>query len=500
MHVKFVLPALVEAKGKSWRPIKYSLFPPLGLATLAGYLREEDAAELVDEHVERLSMDDRPDLVAIETYVTSAKRCYAIADHYRRRGVYVVLGGLHATSLPPEALAHADTVIAGPAEEAWPRFLEDYRARRPERLYRSIRRDLTDVPQPRRDLIQAHHYLVPNSIVVSRGCPHACDFCYKTSFFEGGRSFYTYSVDRALAEIEQLQGRHLFFLDDNIFGSPAFAKTLFHQMRTMRRLWQGASTVASVLDPGVLEPAAEAGLRSLFIGFESLNEGALARHGKGHNRYTDYERAVRVLHDHGVMINASFVFGLDCEDASVFDATVDWAIGMGLETATFHILTPYPGTPLFERFEREGRILHRDWDLYDTRHLVFRHPTMDSEIIESGYWRAYDRFYSLSSIFRSAFSNATASAAIRHLVYTTAWKKIDPLWSLLIRLRRLNRAMPLLETVLQGRRQDHRPGGAQPSPRPDAAPCPIDVASNRLYGGDLPNRAQEKPRGGTVGF
>lgn len=454
MHVKFVLPALVEARGESWRPIKYSLFPPLGLAALAGYLRDEDTAEIVDEHVERLEVEDRPDLVAIETYVTSAKRCYRIADHYRSRGVHVVLGGLHVTSLPQEGLEHADTVVTGPAEEAWPRFLADFRAGKPHRLYRSSRRDLDYVPLPRRDLIKARNYLVPNSIVVSRGCPHACDFCYKTSFFQGGRSFYTYAVDRALAEVEPLRGRHLFFLDDNVFGAPEFAVRLFREMRNMRRIWQGASTVESVLDTEVLDAAVASGLKSLFVGFESLDEQALMRHRKSHNRRSEYEQAIRMLHERGVMINASFVFGLDADTPCVFDATVDWAIEMGLETATFHILTPYPGTPLFERFEREGRIVDRDWDRYDTRHMVFRHPTMSRETIESGYWRAYERFYRFRNIARGAFQKGTFPAALRHLAYTVAWKKIDPLWSLLIRLRRLACATPVLERVLLGRRQD----------------------------------------------
>ena len=459
MHIKFILPALVEARGKLWRPIKYSLFPPLGLATLAGYLSPVDQATLVDEHVEPLDTNDGPEIVAIETYVTSARRCYQIADDYRRRGAYVVLGGLHVTSLPREALAHADALVMGPAEEAWPRFLRDYRAGQPRRIYRSSRRDLVDLPLPRRDLIKTQNYLVPNSVVVSRGCPHSCDFCYKTSFFRGGRSFYTLAIDRAMAEIERLQGRHLFFLDDNVFGAPGFARDLFSEMRGLRHIWQGASTVRSVLDTTLLDLAVASGLRSLFVGFESLNDKALTKHRKSHNRYSDYPSAVRALHDRGVMINASFVFGLDADDPSVFDATVDWAIEMGLETATFHILTPYPGTPLFDRLEREGRIIHRNWDLYDTRHLVFRHPTMDRETVESGYRRAYERFYSWRGIARSALNKGTWSAKARHMVYASAWKKIDPFWSLLIRLKRLPRATPMLETVLQGRRRHRQDGG-----------------------------------------
>jgi radical SAM superfamily enzyme YgiQ (UPF0313 family) len=253
MKVKMILPALTEALSPYWRPIKYSLFPPLGLATLAGYLRDDDQISIQDEHVEALDLNDRPDLVAIQAYVTSARRAYALADHYRARGAHVALGGLHVTSLPEEAARHADTIFLGPAEEAWPRFLDDFRAGRPGKVYRSWVRTLDGLPLIRRDLLKRHLYLVPNSIVVSRGCPHSCDFCYKDAFFQGGRSFYTQRVDDASAEIERLPGRHLYFLDDHLFGDPRFAEALFDGMKGMGRLWQAAGTVQSILRPGLLE-------------------------------------------------------------------------------------------------------------------------------------------------------------------------------------------------------------------------------------------------------
>ncbi|MHC4718016.1 MAG: B12-binding domain-containing radical SAM protein, partial [Planctomycetota bacterium] len=210
MKVKMILPALTEAVSPYFRPIKYSLFPPLGLATLAGYLDEDDQIEIRDEHVERLELDDEPELVVIEVYVTSACRAYEIADHYRSRGAHVCLGGLHVTSMPQEAAAHADTIFLGPGEDTWPAFLADYRAGTPGKMYRSTRRSLLGAPRARRDLIRRHLYLAPNSIVVSRGCPHRCEFCYKEPFFAGGRSFYTMAVDDALAEIDSLPGRHVF--------------------------------------------------------------------------------------------------------------------------------------------------------------------------------------------------------------------------------------------------------------------------------------------------
>ena len=460
MRVKLILPGVAEANERHLRPIKYSLFPPLGLATLAGYLDSTDEVALQDEHVESLDVADQPDLVGIEVYITSARRAYAIADGYRRRGVHVVLGGVHVTACPDEALAHADTIVVGPAEEAWPRFLADLRRGCAQRVYQSTCRDLTTLPPIRRDLIKRHNYLVPNSIVVSRGCPHSCDFCYGPSFFRGGKRFYTCGVDQALSEIERLPGRHLFFLDDNILGDPDFAAALFSGMRGMGRVWQGAATVQSVLNTELLNRAATSGLKSLFVGFESLNQNDMRRHGKSHNRTVEYAAAVAALHERDIMINASFVFGFDDDDPSVFDATVDWAVEQGIETATFHILTPYPGTRLFDHYAEAGRILHNDWDLYDTRHAVCQHPRMTAAEIEAGYWRAYKRFYGWRSIVRAAAAKSSLWDVLRHIAYVGAWKKCDPLWGLVIKVKRLDLAVSPLERVLTGQANPALPTGA----------------------------------------
>jgi radical SAM superfamily enzyme YgiQ (UPF0313 family) len=448
VKVKMILPALTEAKSPFWRPIKYSLFPPLGLATLAGYLGDGDQVEIQDEHVEALDLNDAPDLVVIQVYITSAYRAYRIADRYRRAGAYVALGGLHVTSLPGEAAQHADTIFLGPGEDTWPRFLEDFGRRCPERVYRSTVRTLAGLPPIRRDLIKRRLYLVPNSIVVSRGCPHVCDFCYKEAFFEGGRSFYTQSVDAALAEIGRLPGRHLYFLDDHLFGDRRFASALFDGMRGMGRLWQAAGTVNAVLAPGLLERAAEAGLRSLFVGFETLNPANLAEQRKYQNLRRDYAAAVTRLHDCGVMINGSFVFGMDGDDESVFARTVEWAVQCGIETATFHILTPYPGTALHARMSSQGRVTTHDWDLYDTRHAVFRPARMSAARLESGYREAYREFYRWSSIWRGAAAHGNAVAGLRHLGYAAGWKKFEPLWDMVIRAKRAAAMLPVLEGIL----------------------------------------------------
>jgi len=448
MFVKFILPALTEATSVYWRSIKYSLFPPLGLATLAGYLSDEDSAVIEDEHVQIINLDDKPDIVAIQVYITSAKRAYELAQHYRRKGVHVALGGLHVSALPVEAMQHADTVFIGPAEQSWPQFLSDYRQGRPNRVYRSADRSLENMPLPRRDLFKRNLYLVPNSIVVSRGCPHRCDFCYKESFFAGGKSFYVQRIDRVLQEIDSLPGRHLFFLDDHLFGDRKFALELFNALKGMNRVWQAAGTVQSVLDGELFLAAVRSGLRSLFIGFETLNLQNLQEHNKTHNLNSDYDRVVQALHGNGVMVNGSFIFGLDHDQKTVFDETVDWAVARGIETATFHILTPYPGTKLYERLQKQDRITSSDWNLYDTRHAVFAPKNMNGPDLEAGYRRAYARFYSWSNIVRSVRSKDGLSDKARHFLYTSGWKKCERLWEIVIRKQKVYNMVPLLEKLL----------------------------------------------------
>src|SRR3954471_1913447 len=413
-RVKLILPALTEATSPYWRPIKYSLFPPLGLATLAAYLDPNLEISLQDEHVEKLDLDDDPDLVIIQVYITNAYRAYQIADHYRARGAYVVLGGLHVTSLPDEAAPHADTIFLGPGEHTFPQFLRDLATGTPRARYESSVRTLAGVPPIRRDLIRRSRYLVPNSIVVSRGCPHHCTFCYKDAFFEGGRGFYTQLVDDALAEIARLPGRHLYFLDDHLFGKPRFARELFRGMRGMNRVFQGAATVDSILRDDLIEEAAAAGLRSLFVGFETLSTDSLRAAGKRQNLGRSYRQVVERLDSLGIMINGSFVFGLDGDDRDVFARTVDWAVQSGLTTSTFHILTPYPGTALFADMEAQGRIETRNWDLYDTRHVVYRPSCMPPEELKRGYDWAYEAFYHWRSIFKASSAHESFKHRVKH--------------------------------------------------------------------------------------
>jgi radical SAM superfamily enzyme YgiQ (UPF0313 family) len=485
VRVKLILPSLLEANDPGFRPIKYALFPPLGLASLAAYLADDDEVVLEDEHVQALTLDDDPDLVVMSVYITSAYRAYEIADAYRSRGAHVALGGLHVTSLPDEAAAHADTIFVGPGEGIWPEFLDDLRHGRARPRYVGGARSLTGLLPIRRDLIDRRRYLCPNSIVVSRGCPHHCDFCYKDAFYRGGRSFYTQAVDDALAEIDRLPGRHVYFLDDHLLGHTRFATALFDGMRGMGRVFQGASTVDALLRGDLIERAAAAGMRSVFVGFETLDEQNLQRHAKSQNLARDYTAAIERAHSNGIMVNGSFVFGLDEDGPDVFDRTVDWAVSNHVETATFHIMTPYPGTELHRRLEADGRITSGDWNRYNTRHVVYRPARLTPGQLEDGYSRAYREFYRWPAIARSALGQASPRQALRHIAYAGGWKRLEPMWDALIRLRRVSSMLPLLEATLAA-------FGGVPSPR---GPSRAGVALPRTARPDVHEHAARQRDG-----
>lgn len=449
MRIKFILPALTEAKSPFYRPIKYSLFPPLGLATLASLCGEEDEITITDEHIEEINYSDEPDLVCIQTYITNAFHAYEIGDCYRRRGIYVAMGGLHATTLPEEAKAHADTVLKGLGERAFPLFLKDLKNKCAKPFYEMGEVSLKELPLPRRDLLKRDCYLVPNSMVISRGCPNCCSFCYVSSFYEKGKSFYTCCIDRILKELDTLSGKHLYFLDDNLFADEKLCRELFREMRGMKKVFQGAVTVSSILKGNLIEEAYEAGFRSAFIGFESLSKENLIAENKSSNLNQNYKQAIRRLDNLGIMINGSFIFGMEHDTLDTFKETTEWAIESGITTATFHLMTPYPGTAIYKRMVTEGRIRSNNWNEYDTRHLVFEHPNMSKEEAEEGYRKAYVDFYRYGSIRRASGHHESAGMKRKHFVYAMAWKKMEPIWNLVIKQKLFPPARKILVRTLK---------------------------------------------------
>jgi radical SAM superfamily enzyme YgiQ (UPF0313 family) len=323
--------------------------------------------------------------------------------------------------------------------------------------------------------------LVPNSIVVSRGCPHHCTFCYKDGFFKGGRSFYTQLVDDALAEIARLPGRHLYFLDDHLFGNTRFARDLFHGMKGMGRIFQAAATVDSILRDDLIEKAVSAGLRSLFVGFETLSHSGLEGAGKRQNLGRSYREVVRRLDSLGVMINGSFVFGLDGDDRDVFARTVDWAVRVGITTATFHILTPYPGTMLFTDMAAQKRIKTRNWDLYDTRHVVYRPSLLSPEELKRGYDWSYEEFYRWGSIFEAAAAHTSAKHRLKHFFYSAGWKKFERAWDTVIRIKQLSQIRPLLEAVLAPVATPVKDLAAEGRPSKPLGPSSLSIAQSSTW-------------------
>ena len=298
-------------------------------------------------------------------------------------------------------------------------------------------------------------------------CPQHCDFCYKDAFFTGGRSFYAQRVDEALAEIERLPGRHLYFLDDHLLGDRRFGEGLFEGMRGMGRLFQGAATVDSVLRGDLIDRAAEAGLRSLFVGFETFSPQNLAASNKKQNLAKDYAAVTRRLSNLGIMINGSFVFGMNDDGPDVFARTVDWAVEHGITTATFHIQTPYPGTRLYQAMAAQGRLTSHNWDDYDTRHVVFQSAKLTSETLKTGYDRAYRDFYRWRNIAVGSLSHDSLKHQAKRFFYAAGWKKFEPLWDMVIKARRLGIMTPLLEGILSRVSRDESVSGIQRRTPPD---------------------------------
>jgi radical SAM superfamily enzyme YgiQ (UPF0313 family) len=442
-----VLPSLQQLKDTPLRLIKYSRFPPLSLLTIAG-LTPADRWEVIvrDEHVESSEVDEHVDLVGIQTYISSARRAYELARYWRGRGAKVVLGGLHPTSLPYEAAAHADAVCTGPAETVWGQILDDFENGRLQPFYHGRSEGSAAlVPIPRRELMNQRAYLIRHTMVTSRGCPHACDFCYKSSFW-GPRYFEPRPIASIERELAAIDDRLVFFLDDNLLANRRHARALFNVLRGSGIVWQAAGSLDVAADPGYLEEAYDAGCRSLFVGFESISSENMRGNNKTVNAAADYAAACRRFHDAGIMINASFVFGFDADGPDVFERTVEFATTNKILTATFHILTPLPGTRAYDRLKAEGRLLHRDWPYYDTDHAVFRPRGMTPEQLEAGHRRAYRDFLSYGSIFERSLG---LPGTMKRLAYNLAWAKVDPLWEAIIRLGLMPYARQIFDRVLR---------------------------------------------------
>ena len=398
LRIKLICPRMKKRPMDS--SLKTQMAPPLSLLVVAALTPTEHRVELGDENVERVRLDDRPDLVGITVKVDCARRAWDIADGYRARGVPVALGGVHVSARPDDHLPHADALVLGEAEDLWPRLLKDLAAGRLQRIYSRERPpDLTRSPAPRWDLLSGKNYLYTNTITVSRGCPWQCEFCYN-SVPAIASAFRTKSIRGVLREIESLRTRHVMFIDDNFIGDRRFARELMAAIKPLGLTWHAAVSADVGRDETLLDLMCDSGGQSLFIGFETINAANLAAARKRQNHVGEYARTIERIHRRGMMVNASIVFGFDHDGPEVFDLTRDWLIDNRVESMTAHILTPYPGTALHARLSAQGRITDHNPEHYNTARVVFRPRGMSAEQLEAGYLRVYREFYSWGSILR----------------------------------------------------------------------------------------------------
>ena len=379
---------------------KRLMSPPLPLVIIASLTPKEHTVWIEDENVGKIKLSDKPDLVGITVNVDTSERACEIARHYRGKGVKVVFGGIHASANPDLMLKHCDSVVVGEAEEVWVNLLNDVAHNRLKPIYRHDGvTDLTKVPLPDWRFVDYKKYLYHNIIVTSRGCPFKCDFCYNSSDYVSS-PFRNRPLDAVLKEIESFDTQQILIIDDNFIGNIEWTKRFVQAITGKGFTWHAAVSANVVQHKDLIQAFAESGCKSLFIGFESINENSILSVGKRQNKVREYEELIALLHDNGIMVNASMVFGFDGDEPSVFQNTLDWLVRNRVETMTAHILTPYPGTVLHRQLLAENRIIESNPNRYNTSNVVFQPKNMTAEELRNGYLWIYKEFYSFKNIIR----------------------------------------------------------------------------------------------------
>ena len=400
--------ALISPKGPLYRHRggiwKKSLrYQPLTLTTLAALIPRDfpHTVQLIDEGIADVPLDLDVDLIGLTVITGTAMRAYEIADHYRARGVTVVLGGPHVTLIPDDAQPHADAIVVGYSEDTWPELLRDFAAgtlKLKPRYSQQAGLDLAGRPFARRDLLPSKHFLTNNVFEATRGCVHACEFCVVPTAW--GRRPFQKPVHEVVADIRQHGARKLIFVDLNLIADRAYAIELFKALIPLKLRWYGLSTVLLADDEELLDFAQQSGCSGLLMGLESLSSVNLKGNRKGFNSPDRYAQVVERLHQHGIALQGCFVFGLDDDHPDVFLKTAEFAVQAKIDLPRFAVVTPFPNTPLHKRLEAEGRILTRNWELYDAQHVVFQPKHMSVDELQRGIESAWKHAYSYSSIWK----------------------------------------------------------------------------------------------------
>ena len=374
-------------------------FQQITMPYLAAFAPPHWTVVHIDEVVRPVDFAIRADLVGITFHTPSAPHAYAMADEFRRRGVPVVLGGPHVTLMPDEAQPHADVIFVGEAESQWSKFLHDFELGCHRQTYCCTEPPtLEDTPMARKDLFHRRDH-ISGVLFATRGCPYHCDFCTLAVMYQS--RVRRRRVEAVAEEYGSFPGRVIILWDDNIASDIEYAKTLFRALAPHRKWWSSQASIHAAQDDEFLELAAESGCKQLFVGLESISQVSLNEVQKRFNRVSDYARAVERIHSYGIAVQVGMVFGFDSDEPAIFGETLDFLELAGVQNATFNILTPFPGTRLYQRLEAEGRITTRDWSKYNGRtDVVFRPRLMSPEELLAGYDYATKRFYSWRSVRR----------------------------------------------------------------------------------------------------
>jgi len=479
---------------------KHALTPTLALTSVAAATPEGWTVEIFDENLllGTPPASPCPEVVGITVHLTFAERAYTLARHYRERGAKVILGGLHVVSCPDECAPHADALAMGEGVALWGRILRDVESGSLRPRYDArFDGDYAGDPAPRRDLLPRESFLTTTSLNATRGCHNRCEFCYLAT--DGLKMPYRMRRPAQIADEIVRDGQpYVVFTDNNLGSNRAYLRELCHALAPLEIIWSAAVTIDVTDDPSLVRAMALSGCTGVFVGFESLTDENLRDARKKTPRAEDYARRVRLLHEHGIQVNGSFVVGFDHDTKDSFAALAEWVIDTRLESATFHILTPYPGTPLFRQMEAEGRLLHRDWSRYDTAHAVFQPRHMSPEELEHGYAWLYQRVFEADAVW--ARRPRDARAVPGYLAMSWLYKKSNSLWHRLIAHRLVRRAWsPLVELTrarhLHFREELRRRDPADPFttrkelPLPGFAPPPIDRPASNAQAVVRPVRA-----------
>ena len=416
MKIRFIEPSRWIGDGKLLK-VRSLFIPPITLPLLAALTPADFEVDMVSEPFDDINFDDKVDLVGITAYTSRALRAYEIADEFRKRRVYVIMGGIHVSMEPEEALEHSDTVVVGEAEETWPRFLHDLRNGKPRRLYKADKLPtLENLPVPRFSLMDINRYVFCRKkgfsrflpapvypVQTARGCPHGCEYCSVSVF--SGRQYRVRPVEEVVNELKFLKIRGCIFIDDNIFANPSRARELFRAIRPLELIWAGQGTLSAASDRELLRLARESGCVALFLGIESVSGKALESVGRNVNKVLDYEKDIKVFKEEGISIMASMIFGLDGESPTTFQETYHFLMKNRLAYTLWHPLVPFPGTVLYKRLREVKRLKEDKWwlnrdSVNNFLVLKFTSANIAEDKFREDFLRYYRLFYSLNGLIR----------------------------------------------------------------------------------------------------